>query len=255
MDRTKFTSYFRKTKQVSRIGTTLCLSAAFLLISTLSSGQDRDGLNRYKKENAALLQAAGQEQNRTVGKKGKANGHRPQRVVFMGNSITENWVKFRPEYFTDKGYIGRGISGQTTPQMLVQFRQDVVNIKADVVVILAGTNDIAGNTGPATPAMVLDNIASMCDIAKANRIRVILCSVLPARQYPWNKTARPDILIPHLNDLIREYARENGIPYVDFFSALTDGENGLPAQFSKDGVHPGVQGYEIMENLLEKYLK
>ncbi len=204
---------------------------------------DWANLKRYRSQNAFL---------EPVGKKG-------HRVAFMGNSITDNWFKFHPEFFTENGFVGRGISGQTTPQMLIRFRQDVVNIGAKTVVILAGTNDIAGNTGYSSLEMIMDNLKSMCDIAKANKIRPILCSVLPAYRYSWKKDVRCDQLIPELNEMIKAYAKANKITYVDFFSALVDhtpgNENGLPKKYSKDGVHPNLEGYYVMEEILLKALK
>ena len=180
-------------------------------------------------------------------------------AVFMGNSITDNWAKFRPEFFADNGFVGRGISGQTTSQMLVRFRADVIDLHPKKVVILAGTNDIAGNTGPSSLEMIMDNLKSMCDIAKANKIRPILCSVLPAYRYSWKKDVRCDQLIPELNEMIKAYAKANKITYVDFFTALVDhtpgNENGLPKKYSKDGVHPNIEGYYIMEKILLKALK
>ena len=138
--------------------------------------------------------------------------------------------------------------------MLVRFRQDVVNIGAETVVILAGTNDIAGNTGYASLDMIMDNIKSMCEIAKSNGIKVVLCSVLPAYRYSWNREVEPNRLIPQLNFMIKEYAGKMGIEYIDFFSAMADNtpgnENGLPSRLSKDGVHPNLEGYRIMEELI-----
>lgn len=217
--------------------------AAILLAASLASlsdmyGQDWADLNRYR------------EADKILASETPVNG----RVVFMGNSITENWYKFHPEFFTENGFIARGISGQTTPQMLVRFRQDVVNIGAETVVILAGTNDIAGNTGYASLDMIMDNIKSMCEIAKSNGIKVVLCSVLPAYRYSWNREVEPNRLIPQLNFMIKEYAGKMGIEYIDFFSAMADNtpgnENGLPDRLSKDGVHPNLEGYRIMEELI-----
>lgn len=214
--------------------------AAILLAASLSDmyGQDWADLNRYR------------EADKILASETPVNG----RVVFMGNSITENWYKFHPEFFTENGFIARGISGQTTPQMLVRFRQDVVNIGAETVVILAGTNDIAGNTGYASLDMIMDNIKSMCEIAKSNGIKVVLCSVLPAYRYSWNREVEPNRLIPQLNFMIKEYAGKMGIEYIDFFSAMADNtpgnENGLPSRLSKDGVHPNLEGYKIMEELI-----
>ena len=178
-----------------------------------------------------------------------------ERIVFMGNSITIGWLNTHPEFFEGKPYINRGISGQTTPQMLVRFRADVTNIGATAVVILAGTNDIAGNTGPTTLEQIADNIKSMTEIARANGVKVILCSVLPAYDYPWRPGLKPNIKIPQLNTLIKKYAEENEVFYLDYFSALNNGRNGIDKKYSYDGVHLTLEGYEILEPLLEKALK
>lgn len=178
-----------------------------------------------------------------------------ERIVFMGNSITIGWLNTHPEFFEGKPYINRGISGQTTPQMLVRFRADVTNIGATAVVILAGTNDIAGNTGPTTLEQIADNIKSMTEIARANGVKVILCSVLPAYDYPWRPGLKPNIKIPQLNTLIKKYAEENEVFYLDYFSALNNGQNGIDKKYSYDGVHLTLEGYEILEPLLEKALK
>ena len=177
------------------------------------------------------------------------------RIVFMGNSITIGWLQPHPEFFKDKPYVNRGISGQTTPQMLVRFRADVVNIDAKVVVILAGTNDIAGNTGPSSLEMIADNIISMTEIAQSNGVKVILCSVLPAYDYPWKPGLEPNIKIPKLNALIKNYADQNGVYYLDYFSAINDGNNGINKKNSYDGVHLTLEGYKILEPLLEEAIK
>jgi lysophospholipase L1-like esterase len=178
------------------------------------------------------------------------------RVVFMGDSITEGWHFDGPDgSFAGKPYINRGISGQTTPQMLVRFRQDVVALQPKVVVILAGTNDIAGNTGPETLEQIEDNLASMADLATANRIRVVLCSVLPAYDYKWSPGLEPAPKIVALNTWIKSYAAEKGYAYVDFHSAMKDPRDGLPPSLSKDGVHPTPAGYAIMAPLVETGIK
>ena len=176
------------------------------------------------------------------------------RVVFMGNSITIGWLQTNPNFFKDKNYVNRGISGQTTPQMLVRFRADVVDINADVVVILAGTNDIAGNTGPVTLKMIANNLKSMTEIAQANGIKVILCSVLPAYDYPWSPGKKPNIKIPKLNSMIKDFAKESGAFYLDYFKALNDGNNGIIEEYSNDGVHLTAKGYQVLEPMLEKAL-
>ncbi len=206
-----------------------------IMITDNIYSQDWANLNRFKSEN----------ENLTLPKPDE------NRVVFMGNSITQGWIEQCPEFFEGKPYVNRGISGQTTPQMVLRFRQDVVDLKPKVVVILAGTNDIAGNTGPSTLEMILDNLKSMTDIAKANGIKVILSSVLPAFDYPWKPGVNPNEKIPALNKMIKDYTDQNDVIYLDYFSAMTDERNGLPIKLSEDGVHPNVDGYKIMEPLVE----
>jgi len=168
------------------------------------------------------------------------------RVVFMGDSITEFWSKTTPEAFAGKPWVNRGISAQTTPQMLVRFRPDVLALKPAVVVILAGTNDIAGNTGPTTVEIIESNIASMADLAKAHGIRVVLLSVLPANRYYWNAALRPAAEIAALNQRLQALARRDGHTWVDLHSAMADAEAGLPKPYSGDGVHPNAAGYAEM---------
>jgi acyl-CoA thioesterase-1 len=174
------------------------------------------------------------------------------RVVFMGDSITEAWKIEGPDStFPGKPYINRGISGQTTPQMLVRFRQDVIALKPKVVVILAGTNDIAGNTGPMTLQQTEDNLASMADLAAANGIKVVLCSVLPAFDYPWKRGLEPAPKIIAINQWLKAQAADKGYIYVDFHAAMKDDRDGLPAALSYDGVHPTPAGYVVMAPLAE----
>ena len=173
------------------------------------------------------------------------------RVVFMGNSITDAWAKSFPTMFPGKPYVGRGISGQTTPQMLVRFRQDVIALKPKVVVILAGINDIAGNTGPSTQAMIADNLMSMTEIAKANGIRVVLSSVLPAYDFPWRRGIGPAPKVVALNAWIKCYAAQAGAVYLDYYSKLVDARGGLSPEMAADGVHPTEAGYRIMAPLAE----
>ena len=175
-----------------------------------------------------------------------------QRVVFMGNSITIAWKNIDSAFFARHGYIDRGISGQTTPQMLLRFRPDVIDLKPAVVVILAGTNDIAGNTGPATLESILGNISSMAQLAKASGIRVVLSSVLPVFDYPWKPGLQPAPKIVALNKMIKDFANKNGCIYLDYFSAMADERNGLRAGLGDDGVHPNMAGYKIMEPLVER---
>lgn len=172
------------------------------------------------------------------------------RIVFMGNSITQGWKETHPGFFSSNPYLCRGIGGQTTPQMLVRFRQDVISLQPKAVVILAGTNDIAGNTGPSTLEMIMDNIASMAELAAMNGIHPILCSVLPVYDYPWRKGKEPNIKIPQLNGMIKEYAQKKGFVYVDYFSAMADDKNGMIADYTNDGVHCTSAGYDVMEKMI-----
>ena len=171
------------------------------------------------------------------------------RVVFMGDSITQGWKL--DESFPGKPYVNRGISGQTTPQMLVRFRQDVIDLKPKVVVILAGTNDIAGNTGPMTLEQTEGNLASMAELAAANGIRVVLCSVLPAFDYHWAPGLQPAPKIAQVNAWLKNYAAQRGYVYVDFYSVMKDDRGGLPTTLSGDGVHPLPAGFAIMSPLAE----
>jgi len=197
---------------------------------------DWASLARYRNENAALPAPRPGE----------------RRVVFMGNSITEGWAQHFPAMFPGKPYVGRGIGGQTTPQMLVRFRQDVVALRPAAVVILAGTNDIAGNTGPSTLAMIEDNIASMAELAKANGIRVVLASVLPVYDYPWRPGLEPAPKIVALNAWLKRYAAAHGAVYLDYHSAMADERQGLRRELSGDGVHPNEAGYRVMAPLAER---
>src|SRR5512146_3467965 len=175
-----------------------------------------------------------------------------QRVVFMGNSITDAWAQYFDSMFPGKPYVGRGISGQTTPQMLVRFRQDVIALKPAVVVILAGTNDIAGNTGPSTLEMIEDNLASMTELAQANGIRVVLSSVLPVFDYPWRPGLDPAPKIIALNTWMKAYAARAGAVYLDYHSAMVDERQGLRNDLTRDGVHPTEAGYGVMAPLAEQ---
>ena len=175
-----------------------------------------------------------------------------KRVVFMGDSITDGWIRRAPEFFQGKPYLDRGISGQTSPQMLVRFRQDVVNLHPQVVVILAGTNDIAGNTGPATPEMIQDNLVSMVDLARANGIKVVLSSITPSDDFWWNPGTKPAHRIAEMNTWIKAYAAEHGEVYLDYYSAMVDDNGGMKREFTADGVHPNPEGYALMGKLAEK---
>jgi lysophospholipase L1-like esterase len=173
-----------------------------------------------------------------------------KRVVFIGNSITQGWADQRPDFFKSNNYVGRGIGGQTSPQLLSRFRQDVINLKPIAVVINIGTNDIAENTGPYDPDFTLGNIMSMAELAKANGIKVILSSVLPVDEYPWRKEIKnvPD-KIDALNAGIKAYAKKNKFSYIDYYAEMHDENRALISSYGTDGVHPTAQGYEVMEKV------
>jgi acetyl esterase/lipase/lysophospholipase L1-like esterase len=177
------------------------------------------------------------------------------RVVFMGNSITAGWSRLHPEFFASKPYINRGISGQTTPQMLIRFQQDVVHLNPKIVVILAGINDIAQNTGPTTPEAIMDNISGMALLAKAHGIKVIVSSVLPAYDFPWRPGLEPAGKVVALNNMIREFAEKNNVYYLDYYPALVDSRQGMKKQYANDEVHPTLEGYKVMEPLVEKAIE
>lgn len=174
-----------------------------------------------------------------------------KRVVFLGDSITDFWDR-RVDFFPGKPYLDRGISGQTTPQMLVRFQQDVVHLHPAVVVILAGTNDIAGNTGPSTPEMIEDNFQSMTAIAKANGIKVVLASITPAAAYPWKPGVNPVDEIRSINLWLKDFCSQDGDVYLDYYNSMADAEGGMKPGLSIDGVHPTAKGYAIMAPLAEK---
>jgi lysophospholipase L1-like esterase len=201
--------------------------------------QDWANLNYYRKANTLLENPADNE----------------DRIVFMGNSITEFWKNVHPEFFVGKTYVNRGIGGQTTSQMLLRFRADVINLHPKVVVFLGGTNDIAGNTGNVTLDMIEDNIFSMIELARANDISVVLCSVLPVFEYPWSPGKQPAEKIIELNKALRFYAETHGIIFVDFHTPMKDERNGLRLELGEDGVHPNVSGYLIMEPLVEEAIR
>ncbi|MDO8898433.1 MAG: SGNH/GDSL hydrolase family protein [Bacteroidales bacterium] len=200
--------------------------------------QDWAELGRYRDDNARLKKSAKSENI----------------VVFLGNSITDSWPSNMPEFFEKNNFVGRGISGQTTPQMLVRFRPDVIALEPAAVVILAGTNDIAENTGPATIEEIFGNICSMAELAAANNIKIVLCAVLPAFDYPWRPGLKPAEKIVRLNSLLKDYATKNGHAFLDYHSPMADEKNGMLEQYTYDGVHPNDAGYLLMASMVEKVL-
>ena len=218
---------------------------ASLFIGSMALGcwtaqaQDWPNLNRFREANAQLAAPA----------KGE------KRVVFMGNSITEGWINTHPDFFKANPYVNRGISGQTTPQMLVRFHQDVVDLQPEAVVILAGTNDIAGNTGPSTLKMIMDNLKAMAEIAEANDIEVILCSVLPVKRYNWRPEVEATQQVVDLNKMIKEYCQQKKIIYLDYFSAMATPENFMIPEYTTDEVHVTPKGYDLMEQMVQEAIK
>ena len=212
-----------------------CLIIAFALFSFSKSvkSQDWGNLMKYQASNEKIDVLTPNE----------------NRVVFMGNSITEGMPK---SFFEGKSYINRGIGGQTTPQMLLRFRQDVIDLKPKIVLILAGTNDIAGNTGPMTLEQIRDNILSMVELAESNGIIPIVCAVLPAYDYPWRPGLQPNVKIPELNQLLSQMAKEKKVPYLDYFEAMADDRNGLPKALTTDEVHLTAKGYAVLGKLAEE---
>lgn len=219
----------------------LLCAVGFLLFAGYVLAQDKPAedwpnLGRYRAENEALPPPSAGE----------------KRVVFFGDSITDAWGRSVGEFFPGKPYVNRGISGQTTPQMLIRFQQDVVHLHPAAVVILAGTNDIAGNTGPTTNQMVEDNFASMADIAKQSGIKLVLASILPAYSYPWKPSIQPVERIRELNAWLKEFCEKHKCVYLDYYSAMADEKGAMLPGLASDGVHPTAQGYAVMAPLAEK---
>ena len=219
----------------------LTIVACLLVATALLAEQARDWaqFNHYAQQNDSLRSA-------------KVD----VKVVFLGNSITQGWREKRPEFFDEHGFVGRGINGQTSSEMLVRMRQDVIYLHPQVVVILAGTNDIAQNNGYISLEHILGNIISMCELSRANHIQPVLCSLLPARRFYWTDRI-PDapVLIEKMNAMIREYAQANGIPFVDYWSKMAAEDGGLLPGLSDDDVHPTPAGYQIMEPLILQTLE
>lgn len=217
------------------------LAALLGLVAALApagEAEDWAQLGRYRAANTAL----------------QAQPSDASRVVFMGDSITEAWGDQPAGPFADRHHVNRGISGQTTAQMLVRFRPDVLALKPRLVVLLAGTNDIAGNTGPMSAEAIAGNLRSMVQLARAEGVAVVLCAVLPVKRYPWAPAVQPVPQVAALNRLLHALAREYRTGWVDYHAALADRDGGLPAAYSGDGVHPNAAGYAVMRRLVEPTL-
>ena len=211
-------------------------------VSSKDQNLDWANLCYYWEKNEQLIQAPGNK----------------GRIVFMGDSITEEWGRLSPDFFQPTHYINRGIGGQTTPQMLLRFKQDVINLNPAIVFILAGTNDIAGNTGPMKIENIAENIFSMSEIAKSNNIEVFICSVLPAKAFPWSPSIKNVAeKVIKLNSILEKYCLDNKIQYVDYHSEMNDGNGGLkvPEHTTEDDlVHPNKEGYKVMEEVISIFL-
>ena len=209
---------------------------SLVILSNYVNAQMMINLNKYKEENSSL----------GLPKQGE------NRIVFMGNSITEDWKSLSPNFFLDNNYVNRGIGGETSTQMLLRFRSDVINLKPSAVVILAGINDIAENQGPISIPDIARNIFFMSQLASENNIKVILCSVLPAYDFPWRPGLNPKDKVISLNDLIQKHAQEKSFEYVDYFSSMVDERKGLIKEYGNDEVHPNLEGYRVMESIIQK---
>jgi lysophospholipase L1-like esterase len=190
-------------------------------------------------------------QNKEVKEKQKGE----VRVVFLGDSIFEGWSVARPDFFQGKPYFNRGISGQVTAQMLLRFQEDVANLKPNVLVLKAGINDIAENAGPYDQQKTLNNIKSIVQLAKANKIKIVLCSVLPANRFVWRPSLTPADKVIELNATLQAYAKEENILYLDLYTAVVDDKKGMKSIYAKDGVHPTVEGYKVLEPMVEEAIK
>lgn len=173
-------------------------------------------------------------------------------AVFIGDSITENWYTFHHDFFDKNNFIARGIGGQTSITILCRFRQDVVKLHPKLAIIMCGTNDVAQNDGEMDYEDLLDNIAAMCDQAKANGIKVLLCSITPCDKFSWNQEAVPGPEIIKINGMIKDYADAEGIQYVDYFSVLSNGKDGMVDEYTSDRCHPTPLGYNVMERYIVK---
>ena len=201
--------------------------------------EDWANLNYYKEENLKLIREGTKES-----------------IIFMGDSITEEWGRIMPEFFSKKQYINRGIGGQTTPQMLIRFRQDVIDLNPKAVVILAGTNDIAGNTGPSSVKMIIDNLMSMAEIASKQNIQVFMSSILPVFRYPWNKSIiEPFKKIAEINNFMKNFSNREKLVYVDYHSHMVDSRPGLKLELTTDEVHLNQAGYIVMSEIINRVIR
>ena len=214
----------------------IVINAQQIAIAGGGSVMDWANLKKYQKSNEELIKTPD-----------------PNRVVFMGNSITEEWGRLDKDFFLNNPFVNRGIGGQTTPQMLIRFKPDVINLNPKSIVIMAGINDIAGNTGPITIENTAENIISMAEIAVASNISVYICSTMPAIDFPWSPGLEPGPKVVRLNSVLKSYCAKKGIPYVDYYSVMADSNGGLKVpEFTSadDLVHPNLAGYKVMEKII-----
>ena len=214
----------------------IVINAQQIAIAGGGSVMDWANLKKYQKSNEELIKTPD-----------------PNRVVFMGNSITEEWGRLDKDFFLNNPFVNRGIGGQTTPQMLIRFKPDVINLNPKSVVIMAGINDIAGNTGPITIGNIAENIISMAEIAVASNISVYICSTMPAIDFPWSPGLEPGPKVVRLNSVLKSYCAKKGIPYVDYYSVMADSNGGLKVpEFTSadDLVHPNLAGYKVMGEII-----
>jgi lysophospholipase L1-like esterase len=214
----------------------IVINAQQVAIAGGGSVMDWANLKKYQKSNEELIKTPD-----------------PNRVVFMGNSITEEWGRLDKDFFLNNPFVNRGIGGQTTPQMLIRFKPDVINLNPKSIVIMAGINDIAGNTGPITIENTAENIVSMAEIAVASNISVYICSTMPAIDFPWSPGLEPGPKVVRLNSVLKSYCAKKGIPYVDYYSVMADSNGGLKVpEFTSadDLVHPNLAGYKVMEKII-----
>ncbi len=214
----------------------IVINAQQVAIAGGGSVMDWANLKKYQKSNEELIKTPD-----------------PNRVVFMGNSITEEWGRLDKDFFLNNPFVNRGIGGQTTPQMLIRFKPDVINLNPKSIVIMAGINDIAGNTGPITIENTAENIISMAEIAVASNISVYICSTMPAIDFPWSPGLEPGPKVVRLNSILKNYCAKKGISYVDYYSVMSDSKGGLKVpEFTSadDLVHPNLAGYKVMEKII-----
>ena len=210
----------------------------FLMLSNSLLAQDWPQLSYYQKANELLK-----------------TSEKPIKAVFFGDSITEGWPQFNPSFFDSNNFVGRGIGGQTTPQLLLRFRQDVLGLRPKKVIFLAGINDIAENTGPISIEAIMGNIKGMTEMAKANEVEMVLCAVLPANSFPWRPSIIPTRKVIKLNQMVKGYVQENNLIYIDYYTHMVDDEQGLISTLGYDTVHPNKAGYALMEKVLLKSLQ